>query len=317
MATIVIDAGHGGSDWGATRDNRMEKADALGLAIAVGRELSRRGNNVIYTRQSDVFISPIQRAQFANDAGANFLLSVHRDAFTNPTANGSSVLVRPNVSASTHACAVQMASSIANAGGFHNRGVVVPPSPVPSVLASTNMPSLLIEVGFISNIQDNARYDNNFSSIVNAIADGVVACLGSGGGVAPPSGGNLQGRVDTAGGALNVRSSPNTGASIVTSLPNGAVFAILSEQNGWFRIRTAQGLEGWVSRNFVSVTPTVGTVTTSGGALNMRSAPSTAASVIRTIPNGSRINITGISGSFFNTNFGGSNGWVSRDFIRL
>jgi len=63
MATIVMDAGHGGSDWGATRNGRMEKADNIALTIAIGRELERRGHNVIYTRQTDVFVPLDQRAR--------------------------------------------------------------------------------------------------------------------------------------------------------------------------------------------------------------------------------------------------------------
>jgi len=314
MATIVIDAGHGGSDWGATRDGRMEKADNLGMAIAVGRELERRGHRIIYTRVSDIFFTPGERARFANNAGANLFLSMHRDAFTNATANGSSVLVRPNVSATTNACAAQMASRIATAGGFVNRGVV---SGNFTVLTTTNMPALLLEIGFISNAQDNTRFDANFIRIANAIADGAEACLGQGSTPPPPpSSGNLTGTVTTTGGALNVRSAPNTGAAIIGTLPNGTRITILEERNGWYRINMGDR-EGWISSSFITLAPTTGIVTTAGGNLNMRSAPNSAASIINTIPTGTRINISGISGDFFQTNFGGRTGFVSRGFVRI
>ena len=52
--TIVIDAGHGGSDPGAVYEGRREKDDNLSLAIAVGELLSRQGVSVIYTRTTDV-----------------------------------------------------------------------------------------------------------------------------------------------------------------------------------------------------------------------------------------------------------------------
>ena len=315
MATIVIDAGHGGSDWGATRDGRMEKADTLGMAIAVGRELERRGHRVIYTRVSDIFVPLSTRASIANNARADLFVSVHRDAFTNDTANGSSVFVRPNVSAATNACATQMAARIASAGGFANRGVH---NGNFTVLTATTMPSLLLEVGFISNAQDNTRYDTNFARIATSIADAAEACLGATSPPTPPvpPSGNLNGTVTTTGGALNVRSAPNTGAPAIGTLANGTRIAILEERNGWYRINF-NGREGWVSGSFVTVPLSTGTVATAGGALNMRSAPNTTSSIITTIPNGTQIPITGISGDFFQTSFGGRTGFVSRNFVRV
>ena len=317
MATIVIDAGHGGSDWGATRDGRMEKAEVLGLAMAVGRILEARGNNVIYTRQSDIFLTPGARATLANNQGADLFVSFHRDAFTNPSANGSSVLVHTNTSAANRACATQMAGRIATAGNFANRGVVNRNDL--TVLNATNMPAILLEVGFLSNPQDNQRFDTRTSQIVNAIADGVSACLGQGTVTPPtppqpPTSTNFTGMVTTTSGNLNVRSAPNTGAPVIGSLPNGSTVTILGEQNGWYRINF-QGRDGWVSSQFVRLN-VPGTVTTAGGNLNMRSSANATAPIIATIPNGTQIPITGISGDFFQIFFGGRTGWVSRNFVR-
>ena len=57
--TIVIDAGHGGSDPGAVYEGRREKDDNLSLAIAVGELLSRQGVSVIYTRTTTKLIQII------------------------------------------------------------------------------------------------------------------------------------------------------------------------------------------------------------------------------------------------------------------
>ena len=51
---IVIDAGHGGYDAGATYNGRREKDDTLALALAVGEILEAQGYDVIYTRTDDV-----------------------------------------------------------------------------------------------------------------------------------------------------------------------------------------------------------------------------------------------------------------------
>ena len=71
MATIVLDAGHGGSDFGATYLGRMEKDDNLRLTMAVGDILQKAGQNVIYTRTGDVYETPSQKAQEANAANAD------------------------------------------------------------------------------------------------------------------------------------------------------------------------------------------------------------------------------------------------------
>ena len=72
--TIVIDAGHGGSDPGAVYEGRREKDDNLSLAMAVGELLSRQGVSVIYTRTTDVYQTPFEKAQMANQADADFFI---------------------------------------------------------------------------------------------------------------------------------------------------------------------------------------------------------------------------------------------------
>ena len=83
--TIVIDAGHGGSDSGAVYNGRLEKDDNLRLALAVGDLLKQAGYNVIYTRTEDVFDSPTEKVAIANRAGADYFVSFHRNS--SPYAN--------------------------------------------------------------------------------------------------------------------------------------------------------------------------------------------------------------------------------------
>ena len=82
MATkIMIDAGHGGYDNGASYEGRLEKNDNLNLALALGDELTRRGYDVVYTRTEDVYDSPVRKAQKGNESGADyfrFTATLHR-----------------------------------------------------------------------------------------------------------------------------------------------------------------------------------------------------------------------------------------------
>ena len=93
-ASIVIDAGHGGYDSGASYQGRREKDDVLRLALAVGQKLAQDGYQVYYTRTEDVYDSPYEKAQIANAAGADYFVSLHRNSSPNPnTYSGVETLV--------------------------------------------------------------------------------------------------------------------------------------------------------------------------------------------------------------------------------
>ena len=76
---VVIDAGHGGEyDPGAVFEGRQEKDDNLRLALAVGDILENNGVEVIFTRVTDVYDTPYEKADMANEAEADFFVSIHR-----------------------------------------------------------------------------------------------------------------------------------------------------------------------------------------------------------------------------------------------
>ena len=59
----MIDAGHGGRDYGAVYEGRREKDDNLRLAMLVGDILKQNGVDVVYTRTSDVYNTPLEKAR--------------------------------------------------------------------------------------------------------------------------------------------------------------------------------------------------------------------------------------------------------------
>ena len=87
---VVIDAGHGGKDTGATRGGYKEKDINLGVVLALGQLIERNHKDVkvVYTRKSDVFVDLDKRADIANKAKANLFISVH----TNSTAAKSTTV---------------------------------------------------------------------------------------------------------------------------------------------------------------------------------------------------------------------------------
>lgn len=86
---VVLDAGHGGTDFGATYHGFAEKSIALDVTQKVGKILEKNPNiEVIYTRNSDVFIELNQRAHIANSNKASIFVSIHCNANKNTDAEG-------------------------------------------------------------------------------------------------------------------------------------------------------------------------------------------------------------------------------------
>lgn len=176
--SIMLDAGHGGRDPGAVYKGRQEKDDTLRLTLAVGEILQNNGMDVEYTRTTDVYETPYQKAMEANEAGVDFFVSIHRNSF--PTDN--EVMGVESLVYDLSGIKYEMAQNI-NAQletvGFVNLGVKARPNLV--VLRRTKMPAVLVEAGFINSDTDNRLFDDNFDDIARAIADGILETLDIGG----------------------------------------------------------------------------------------------------------------------------------------
>lgn len=80
---IVLDAGHGGRDFGNLGNGYKEKSIALKVALAVGKKLSKKRDiKVLFTRKKDVFIDLWKRGDVANHAKADLFISIHCDSHT-------------------------------------------------------------------------------------------------------------------------------------------------------------------------------------------------------------------------------------------
>ena len=168
---VIIDAGHGGQEPGAVYEGRQEKEDALQLAFDVGNALERRGISVSYTRVSDVYDSPYEKAAMANASDADIFLSIHRNAMPVPgTASGVENLVYED-SGTAGALGRNIGEALAEAG-WTDLGVKERPGLV--ILRNTKIPAVLVEVGFINNEKDNEFLDANMAATADAIADGVL-----------------------------------------------------------------------------------------------------------------------------------------------
>lgn len=172
--SIMLDAGHGGVEPGASYNGRQEKNDTLDLVLAIGEILQNNGIEVSYTRTTDVYETPFEKAMEANRAGVDFFISIHRNSFpTDNQVSGVESLVY-DLSGLKYEMAQEINEQL-EATGFVNLGVKARPNLV--VLKRTQMPAVLVEVGFINSDTDNLLFDENFDAIAQAIASGILDTL--------------------------------------------------------------------------------------------------------------------------------------------
>ena len=221
---IVIDPGHGGSDWGASYNGRKEKDDTLNLAFAVGQILENAGIDVEYTRTTDVYNTPFEKAMMGNNADADFFVSLHRNATGTPNlGSGIETLVYDD-----SGIKAEMARNInenLEGIGFKNRGVIERPNLV--VLKRTKMPAVLVEAGFIDNDSDNAKFDAQFNETAEAIADGILDTLEMGDLIETPLYRVQVGAFD----------NMNTATSLSSKLISEGYPAYLTSSNGLYKVQ--------------------------------------------------------------------------------
>lgn len=121
------------------------------------------------------------------------------------------------------------------------------------------------------------------------------------------------------GSEVNFRSAPSTDAGILTSLAEGTQIAISSVDNGWCKA-VCNGQEGYVSAEYVAVDgiPLVdpkGLVT--GSCVNVRSAPSTDASILGKVYSGKLVDLISLQNDWYAINYNGSTGYISSDYLKV
>jgi N-acetylmuramoyl-L-alanine amidase len=174
--TIVIDAGHGGEDIGASGQNGTNEKDVtLVMVKNIQNELNKRtGATVILTRNDDVKVSLADRVKIAKDSNADLFLSIHFDAyFTNEVEGITSYYNKK----SDKPLAVLIHDYIFKNGlDARNRGVSLGDY---YVLRENPRPAILLELGYISNSTDEARMTSEEfqTNTTNSIVDGIINYL--------------------------------------------------------------------------------------------------------------------------------------------
>jgi len=155
----VIDAGHGGHDVGCEFGYVYEKSICLAVVKEVGRLVSKNMSDVrvVYTRERDAFLSLQDRCDIANARGAALFISIHVNSAPNPFARGTESFYATNVpmkgtqAGKSELLALLLQKQYLKNGREVSRGVKQREL---YVCEHTNMPSVLTEVGFITNSID-------------------------------------------------------------------------------------------------------------------------------------------------------------------
>jgi len=209
---IVIDAGHGGEDPGAIgRTGVREKDINLDIAKRLSKLLRSEGIEVVMTRNTDTFIPLSRRAEIANNSRADLFIAIHSNAnrvrglsgfevyYVSPSVNDSKraytsakdaalnldnayfasnsqdlkAILWDMIYTSDRAESIELSRSLcrsldSNLGvrilGIKGAGF--------QVLKEAHMPAVLIEVGFLSNYNEERKLKNSFYR--QEIADGIV-----------------------------------------------------------------------------------------------------------------------------------------------
>lgn len=165
--TVVIDAGHGDQDPGAIGvTGKREKDFNLSLALKIEQLLKKEpGIKIIMTRDDDNFLKLSERVSLANNAKADLFLSIH--ANSGPAAATGSETYYNRANSKTLANTVH--KYLVQAAGLKDRGVKTGNF---AVIRDTTMPAILLEVGFLTNKNDEAALFNE--TFQNRVAEGVV-----------------------------------------------------------------------------------------------------------------------------------------------
>jgi N-acetylmuramoyl-L-alanine amidase len=146
FSTVVIDPGHGGSDRGGIRDQRVpEKTVALDTALRLQKILQRAGLRTVMTRSTDVFVPLAVRSAIANSERDAVFVSIHYNASPRSSAHGIETYSENNRGA---ALAARIQRQLITRVSTENRGVR---SAEYYVLRKCRLPAVLVECGFLTN----------------------------------------------------------------------------------------------------------------------------------------------------------------------
>lgn len=248
---VFIDAGHGGTDPGALGYGYRESDLNLQVAKKVESKLKSKGIDVKMSRSSDIFYSLSERAEMANDYGADAFVSIHQNSAEAKSANGIETYYNRKKE-EDRPLSNDIQKQVISQTGANNRGVK---NAEFTVLVKSKMISALVECGFITNelevkkLSDSSYQDKLATGIANGIEEYLKSNV-----IIEESQITATGKVVNAD-SLNVRKGPSISFDIIGKLSGGDKVKVIGESNGWYKIEY-NGKYGYVSGSYIELDST-------------------------------------------------------------
>lgn len=245
---VFIDAGHGGTDPGALGYGYRESDLNLQVAKKVESKLKSKGIDVKMSRNSDIFYSLSERAEMANDYGADAFVSIHQNSAEAKSANGIETYYNRKKE-EDRPLSNDIQKQVISQTGANNRGVK---NAEFTVLVKSKMISALVECGFITNelevkkLSDSSYQDKLATGIANGIEEYLKSNV-----IIEESQITATGKVVNAD-SLNVRKGPSISFDIIGKLSGGDKVKVIGESNGWYKIEY-NGTYGYVSESYIEL----------------------------------------------------------------
>ncbi len=172
---IALDPGHGGEDVGMTAGETAEKQVTLDICSKLKVMLESQGCQVVMLREDDSRMSKEERVQSANTSGADLLVSIHCGYSEDTGVSGAISHYKKDSKQSAY-LAEMIEDALVKESGTSDGGVKEGDY---SIVSNTEMPSVLVEVGYLSNDGEaQSMADDNYQNdIAKGIAKGIIMCL--------------------------------------------------------------------------------------------------------------------------------------------
>ena len=176
IVRVVLDAGHGGKDGGTYHNDVLEKNINLAVTLYLEELLADKDMELVLTRDEDVFLSLQDRAYIANQVNADFFVSIHCNYYDGEQAvSGMECYYYPG-SEDGLKCAQIISAKLKSEKSFKVRS---PKADDLYVLENTDMPAILIEIGYISDAAERQKLtrEDYQRLLATKISEGILASL--------------------------------------------------------------------------------------------------------------------------------------------
>lgn len=169
---VVIDAGHGGTDFGGMHSGLNEKDLTLSIINKIKALHNNENVELFFTRNEDELVSLNDRVQKINEIKPDLVISLHVNNNKNPESNGVEVYVPKDLAhtVKSEELANKFLGLLVDKTSLMSRGVKTAPF---LILKKSNCPTILAEVGFMSNYSDRKiiTSDENQNRVAQAVIE--------------------------------------------------------------------------------------------------------------------------------------------------